>query len=88
MYRTREGRLRKLTVGTSGKLTPDEARNEARQRLAEVERGGGAAYDDLVGQPQRQKQSWRNPTVKIPATCYTRLDVYKEIYHCVMARGL
>ena len=45
MYRTREGRLRKLTIGTPGKLTPDEAREEARQRLADAERGGDPASE-------------------------------------------
>ena len=45
MYRTREGRLRKLTIGAVGKSTPDEARNEARQKLAEAERGGDPAGD-------------------------------------------
>jgi integrase len=45
MYRTREGRLRKFTIGTPGKLTPDEAREEARQRLAEAERGGDPAAE-------------------------------------------
>ena len=45
MYRTREGRLRKLTVGRVGTLTPEEARQEARQRLAEAQRGGDPAGD-------------------------------------------
>jgi hypothetical protein len=45
MYRTREGRLCKFTIGTPGKLTPDEAREEARQRLAEAERGGDPAAE-------------------------------------------
>ena len=45
MYRTREGRLRKLTIGRVGTLTPDEARAEARQKLAEAERGHDPAGD-------------------------------------------
>lgn len=45
MYRTHEGRLRKLTVGRVGKLTPDEARKEARQKLAEADRGGDPAAE-------------------------------------------
>jgi hypothetical protein len=45
MYRTREGRLRKLTVGRVGTLTPEEARREARQKLAEAQRGGDRAGD-------------------------------------------
>lgn len=45
MYRTREGRLRKLTVGRVGTLTPEEARQEARQKLAEAQKGGDPAGD-------------------------------------------
>lgn len=45
MYRTHEGRLRKLTLGRVGKLTPDEARKEARQKLAEADRGGDPAAE-------------------------------------------
>ncbi len=41
MYRTREGRLRKLTLGRVGTLTPDEARKEARQKLAQVDMSSG-----------------------------------------------
>jgi hypothetical protein len=40
MYRTQEGRLRKLTLGSAGTMTPDEARSEARQKLADVDKGG------------------------------------------------
>lgn len=39
MYRTKDGRLRKFKIGRIGALTPDEARKEARQRLAEVDKG-------------------------------------------------
>ena len=45
MYRTHEGRQRKLTLGRVGTLTPDEARKEARQKLAEADRGGDPAGD-------------------------------------------
>lgn len=49
MYRTREGRLRKLTVGRAGALTPEEARQEARQKLAAAQRGGDPAGDKSAG---------------------------------------
>ena len=39
MYRNRDNRLRKYTIGQVGTLTPDEARNEARLMLADVHRG-------------------------------------------------
>jgi len=38
-YRNAHGRSRRLTVGRVGRLTPDEARKLAKQRLAEVDRG-------------------------------------------------
>jgi integrase len=38
-YRNEHGRTRKITVGTHGVLTPDEARSQARLLLARVERG-------------------------------------------------
>jgi integrase len=38
-YRNRDGRSRRLTIGKVGRLTPDEARKEAKQRLAGVDRG-------------------------------------------------
>lgn len=39
-YRNAQGRLRRLTVGELGRLTPEEARQQARLLLAEVEKGG------------------------------------------------
>jgi hypothetical protein len=39
MCRNRDNRLRKYTIGQVGALTPDEARNEARQKLADAHRG-------------------------------------------------
>src|SRR5262245_19094646 len=38
-FRNRQGRSRRLTVGQCGRLTPDEARREARRFLGDVERG-------------------------------------------------
>jgi integrase len=45
MYRTQEARLRKLMIGKLGRLTPDEARSEAKLKLAEVEKGIDPASD-------------------------------------------
>ena len=39
-YRNAEGRQRKLALGRVGTLTPDEARAQARGKLADVARGG------------------------------------------------
>jgi integrase len=38
-FRNRQGQSRRVTVGQYGRLTPDEARREARRLLADVERG-------------------------------------------------
>jgi integrase len=38
-FRNRQGVSRRLTVGQYGRLTPDEARREARRLLSDVERG-------------------------------------------------
>ena len=38
-FRNRQGRSRRLTVGEYGRLTPEEARREARRLLSDVARG-------------------------------------------------
>lgn len=46
MYRTAEGRrLRKHTLGSARKMTPDEARKEAKRKLALVDQGSDPAAD-------------------------------------------
>jgi len=61
-YRNAQGRLRRLTVGELGRLTPEEARQQARQLLAEVEKGG----DPL----QTRKETRDGETVAQLATLY------------------
>ncbi|MEW6267311.1 MAG: site-specific integrase [Thermodesulfobacteriota bacterium] len=45
MYRNRQGRLRKITLGEYGRLTVEEARRLARQTLADVAKGQDPAED-------------------------------------------
>ena len=46
-FRNRQGRSRRLTVGQYGRMTPDEARREARRLLSDVERGLDPAEQQL-----------------------------------------
>jgi Arm DNA-binding domain len=45
MYRNRDHRLRKYTIGPVGALTPEEARKEAKRRLGEAHAGGDPASE-------------------------------------------
>jgi integrase len=47
-FRNRQGRSRRLTVGQHGRMTPDEARREARRLLSDVERGLDPVEQRLV----------------------------------------
>ncbi len=49
-YRTLSGRKRTLTLGVHGAITPEQARRLAKDRLAEVTRGG-----DPAGERQRSR---------------------------------
>lgn len=51
-YRNAEGRKRRLTLGTHGAITPQQARRLAKDRLAEVTRGG-----DPAGERRRARQA-------------------------------
>ena len=44
-YRNAQGRSRRVTLGAYGRLTPQEARREARLALADVERGRDPAEE-------------------------------------------
>lgn len=44
-YRNQQGRSRRITIGSHGRLAPTEARIEARKTLADVDRGGDPAQD-------------------------------------------
>jgi len=51
-YRTLSGRKRTLTLGVHGAITPEQARRLAKDRLAEVTRGG-----DPAGERQRSRHA-------------------------------
>ncbi len=48
-YRNKEGRTRRMVVGRVGVLTPDEAREQAREKLRDVTKGGDPSADRFVG---------------------------------------
>lgn len=60
-YRTKDGRQRKPTIGVHGVLTAEQARDEARQWLAQVARG-----EDPASKPQPKEA----PTVEAFAEMY------------------
>jgi integrase len=47
-YRNSDGRKRRLTLGVHGSLAPDQARRLAKEKLAEVTRGGDPAAIRLL----------------------------------------
>jgi integrase len=62
MYRNREGRARKMTLAKLGRLTPEEARKEARGVLADVAKGGDPA--------EARAEARRDPTISELAELY------------------
>lgn len=63
-YRNREDRTRRLKIGQAGALTPEQARSEARQILAAVDRG-----EDPLEERQEEREA---PTMEELAERYMR----------------
>jgi len=61
-YRNRHGRTRRMSLGQVGRMTPEEARSEARRQLSQVDRGS-----DPSAERERLRQA---PTVAELAELY------------------
>jgi integrase len=77
-YRNAHSRSRRITVGTHGVFTPDQARTQARQLLVEVERGGDPAEDKQIGRKAPTLQEVADRYMKEHATVKKKPRSIKE----------